>query len=589
MEQQIVTKQESRRGHNTERFERIALVLACIFLALCFASSVYMAYRTSAYIFDSDSSSELILSEMLAEEGGILSKNWYYSSELRVLNTQLIYAPLFRIFDSWRTVRWVGQSIMNVILVLCYLFCAKQAGIRRYIRIATAGLLLLPLSTSYARIVLMHGYYIPHISIMFGLVGLLLMAVSEEACAKKRLLAAAGIAVLGVLSGLGGVRQVLVSGLPMLMAGFVLLFLSDKSARTIADYNRGKGGSLLTAMKTIGKTTAGKGFFLSLLCFVSTVVGYLINAKILTGIYAFNDYSTINLRYPTVTTVKVIVWGILDFFGFRERTPIGTAEGIAALMGMVCFLCCAAFTLRFLLKKSRPEDYRLQTGGLLFVITAGALAFTMMMTQKNESRFLLPAMGLLPLHIAAVWEQADERPWRVQRLFAIVMVLCCVANGFVIDNYLIGKHSGEKVDYDSSIVYGGLPVSDVDFVRDAMPVAKFLEENGYQYGYSKFWYSNAITELTEGKIEIVLFQPGNWTEPELYHWLTKKDTLDKALDADRVFLLLEHGDCLAAIEANADWLPEGDPVFETNRFRVYDMPADNVLVKGMLERPIFTE
>jgi len=571
------------------RYERYAMIAACIFLALCFASSVYLAYRTSFYIFDSDSSSELILSKMLAEEGGILSKNWYYSSELRVLNTQIVYSALFRITDDWQTVRWVGQTILNAILVLTYLFCAKQTGIRPYIRVATAGLLLLPLSTSYARIVLMHGYYVPHISIMFALVGLLLMALSEEASARKRRLAAAGMAVLGVLGGLGGVRQMLTSGLPMLIAGFFLLFLSDKSAGLIKDYNSGEDAALPRTLKHLGKTVAGRGFFLTVLCFFATVVGYLINAKLLTRIYGFNDYSTIHLRYPTLTTVKVIVWGVLDFFGFRERTPIGSMEGIAALMGMVCFLCFLVFTLRFLLKKTRPADYRLQTGGLLFVATIGALAFTMMLTQKNESRFLLPAMGLLPLHIASVWEQADRRPWRVQRLVALVMVLCCAANGFVIDNYLIGKHSGETVDYDSSIVYGGLPVSEVDFVRDVRGAAEFLEENGYEYGYSMFWYANAVTELTEGAVEIVLFQPCDFVEPKLYHWLTKKDTLEKAMNADRVFLLLEHGHCLAHEQAGGDWLPEGDPVYEDHRFVIFDMPADNALVRGMLERPIFTE
>ena len=580
---------EQANKNGKTRFARIAMIAACIFLALCFASSVYLAYRTSAYIFDSDSSSELVLSEMLSREGGILSKNWYYSSELRVLNTQLIYAPLFRVFDSWRTVRWVGQSILNVILVLSYLFCARQTGIRPYIRVATAGLLLLPLSTSYARIVLMHGYYVPHISIMFGLTGLLLMILREDTGKRKAILAFFGMAVLGVAGGLGGVRQALVSGLPMLMAGFVLLFLSDKSARLIKEYNTAEDANLFTTLTHLGKTTAGRGLFLSAAVFVTTVIGYLINAKVLTGIYSFNDYSTIQLRYPTVTTVKVIVWGILDFFGFRERTPIGSLEGIAALMGMVCFLCCAVFTLRFVLKKSRPADYRLQTGGLLFVITAGALAFTMMLTQKNESRFLLPAMGLLPLHIASVWEQADRRPWRIQRLIALVMVLCCIANGFVIDNYLIGKHSGESVDYDSSIVYGGLPVSEVDFVREIRPVADFLEDNGYRYGYSKFWYANTVTELTEGQVEFVLFQPENWTEPKLYHWLTKKDTLEKALAADRAFLLLDRGEVKVAQELGADWVPAEAPVFETKRFAVYDLPADNILVRGMMERPIFTE
>ncbi|MDY5100617.1 MAG: hypothetical protein SPE74_04335 [Oscillospiraceae bacterium] len=40
----------------------------------------------------SDDSSEMILSRILAGEGGILTENWHYSTELRVLNTQLVWS-----------------------------------------------------------------------------------------------------------------------------------------------------------------------------------------------------------------------------------------------------------------------------------------------------------------------------------------------------------------------------------------------------------------------------------------------------------------------------------------------------------------
>ena len=77
---------------------RIETLAAALFFALCFLSSVYLAYRTSEYIFDSDASSELVLAELLSRQGSILSSDWFYSTELRVLNTQLVYAPLFHIF-----------------------------------------------------------------------------------------------------------------------------------------------------------------------------------------------------------------------------------------------------------------------------------------------------------------------------------------------------------------------------------------------------------------------------------------------------------------------------------------------------------
>lgn len=51
-------------------------------------------------VLDSDMSSEMVLANQLAEEGGILSHQWYYSTELRVLSTQLVFAPLFKILGG---------------------------------------------------------------------------------------------------------------------------------------------------------------------------------------------------------------------------------------------------------------------------------------------------------------------------------------------------------------------------------------------------------------------------------------------------------------------------------------------------------
>ena len=56
-------------------------------------------------IINSDMSSEMVLAKQLAEEGKwMLSDNWYYSTELRVVNTQLISAFIFRFTDNWQLV-----------------------------------------------------------------------------------------------------------------------------------------------------------------------------------------------------------------------------------------------------------------------------------------------------------------------------------------------------------------------------------------------------------------------------------------------------------------------------------------------------
>lgn len=40
------------------------------------------------WIVDSDLASEMILSDLLNKEGSIISHNWFYSTELKVVNLQ---------------------------------------------------------------------------------------------------------------------------------------------------------------------------------------------------------------------------------------------------------------------------------------------------------------------------------------------------------------------------------------------------------------------------------------------------------------------------------------------------------------------
>ena len=55
---------------------------------------------------DSDLASEMILEKSLSETNHMFHSGWYYSTELRILNTLLVRSPLFKIFSDWTTVGW---------------------------------------------------------------------------------------------------------------------------------------------------------------------------------------------------------------------------------------------------------------------------------------------------------------------------------------------------------------------------------------------------------------------------------------------------------------------------------------------------
>lgn len=81
-----------------------------------------LAALFSENLINSDMSAELILARELVSERKLLSNSWFYSTELRLLNTQLIAVPLFMIFDSFKIVRVLQIIILNTCMLWAYCF-----------------------------------------------------------------------------------------------------------------------------------------------------------------------------------------------------------------------------------------------------------------------------------------------------------------------------------------------------------------------------------------------------------------------------------------------------------------------------------
>ena len=65
----------------------------------------------------SDDASELVYSRMLAQEGSIISSNWYGSTELEILNTQFDLFSVVPFHIKLQVVRIMGQVILTLIFL----------------------------------------------------------------------------------------------------------------------------------------------------------------------------------------------------------------------------------------------------------------------------------------------------------------------------------------------------------------------------------------------------------------------------------------------------------------------------------------
>ena len=258
---------------NGAKQKRTTYMILLLWAAACFALLVVDWCCWAPNRLDADMASEQLLANLLAQEGGVMSTNWYYSTELRVLNTQLVMAPLFRLFTSWHTVRVVGSVVLILLYLAAWFWFGRSAKLK-YSGLLGAGLLVLPYGALYRQYVLEGLYYIPHIAISFVVLGCAVRILRGG----RRLAPAAGMVLCSFAAALGGPRQLFILNIPLTVAAALLCWLDAPPADTLrqklANAWRTPGGALL--VPTLAADAAA-------------LAGYLVNAKVLAEKYHFQD------------------------------------------------------------------------------------------------------------------------------------------------------------------------------------------------------------------------------------------------------------------------------------------------------------
>ena len=186
------------------------LCAAAIFLLCALMTGFYLIAGYGAYL-DSDMASELALASHLAKEGALISSTWAYSTEVRVLSTQLVFTPLMALFPyDWRLVRTLGCLILQGILAASAYFCGRALGADKKFSLLFAGLSISACSVVYAQMVTIGAYYVPHAVLTNLCVGMTARLMRMEK-GKKR--AALGALLLAMSAAITALSFVLLEGL----------------------------------------------------------------------------------------------------------------------------------------------------------------------------------------------------------------------------------------------------------------------------------------------------------------------------------------------------------------------------------------
>lgn len=470
---------QSKPAFTMNKYIRIFL---WIFLVGTFCFLTVFMWSRGDMLTDSDITSEMILAQVVSEEHSLISPNWYYSTELRVLNIQLLYSLFFHIFADWTLVR-TASCVVSYLLMLsgCY-YLLRQAGLKKYFTIS-AIFLLLPFSDNYFEYVLLALLYASFISISFFAVGMLLHYANASPAGKKILLAA--MVILAFFAGLGGARHVAVLYAPML--GTVILL------------------SMVERKPSIYLTGGISGF-------LSSFIGYQINIRILSASYHFSTWEGMNFRF-SLQGILDVIFGVLRFFGYsygNVRTPVLSA--FSCLVVAVMALCI----MRHVIMNIKMPDagwlismYIICAYGILTVL------YTFTDVPYSDRYGMSVLMFAVPITAAGLCEAEWKRPFKM----GLCLVLAC---GFLVSSGFRYVHYGR-----------------MDKTAEFRPVVKILSEEGILAGYATFWSGNVLTELSDGSIEVWCLKdtPSESGVDDLLAWLQRAEHLKRHPEGS-VFLFL---------------------------------------------------
>ena len=479
-------------------------------LAMVF--STYTAYHYSHHILDSDAASELVLNSLLVDQNKLVTPDWFYSSEIRFFNTNLIYMPLLKLFPDWQTVRFISIIVFQLLLVISYFYLSRKIKIKMNAFFLSASLMLLPLNVVYGRCGLYHNHYTPCFIYSFLIAGLFLSYIDHRG--GKHLYQALrffGMLLLSFISCMNGFRQFPAVIIPLFLTTLIFLIREHSDvSNTLAE---------------IPKQSL-KNFGLASLVFFSGFVGLVIYAVILPRYFHFQEMSASLVTLPSLENFRNLFVSYFSLFGFQEGRALFSVEGIMALSGLVAAVVLLIISLDDIIPRKPLVRFAKSFMAAFYPIAILGMTaiFLISWDNPNYTQYYLPAFVWIFPYLGI---QIDHIPSSIKQIktkhLAIILVcFCLLSNGIFNNFYYLNPHD-KQVKYDIGL--------EVDTLNQLQGAIDFINENELELGYADYWLTNIITEATDGRVTMIPISYDNE-----YHVLVYFDLLTSPLFREKEFV-----------------------------------------------------
>lgn len=529
-------KQQTKGG----ALHKVWQALPWLWMAAAYLFDLWYQLVPGKWIVDSDLASEMILSDLLNKEGTIISHNWFYSTELKVVNLQWFYRLGLLIFpNDWHLARTFGMAITLALFAAAMLFFVKCAGLGRA-GLWMVGTLLWPFGQHYLVYAIYGGYYLVYTFFYMLVLALVLRSLNADKkhCALQWVLAC----VITAVAGMNGVKQLMVFHAPLCLAAAILLVLALRSC------GKTNWKAALDACRKEVRLLAA-----SLVTAVAAAAGYFVSNAVLSRMYDFKSYNFIVWnRDEDWFTLDRILMDFFHEFGYENGSGVFHFGGIAAAVGLL--LGCWMFfcIVRLLLRLDKLE----RNDKLLVLLLVAMLAVCGVAYTYFHEYYLYFWLMNMPVAIAVMAVEIKTEDFHIlgaRQLLGVGLAVCFT---------LCAVSTVRQEQEHPYLAHKGLNTA-----------AEWLVDNGYTQGYSTFWNGNAMTELTSGKLEVWTLQ--SLDRDDVPNWLQPKSHL--TTDPEHPFLLIDTETDGPA--ENAKLIQYGDctEVYNDGRYVIYDFADADAL------------
>ena len=523
-------KQQTKGG----ALHKVWQALPWLWMAAAYLFDLWYQLVPGKWIVDSDLASEMILSDLLNKEGTIISHNWFYSTELKVVNLQWFYRLGLLIFpNDWHLARTFGMAITLALFAAAMLFFVKCAGLGRA-GLWMVGTLLWPFGQHYLVYAIYGGYYLVYTFFYMLVLALVRRSLNADKkhCALQWVLAC----VITAVAGMNGVKQLMVFHAPLCLAAAILLVLALHSC------GKSDWKAALDACRKEVRLLAA-----SLVTAVAAAAGYFVSNAVLSRMYDFKSYNFIVWnRDEDWFTLDRILMDFFHEFGYENGSGVFHFGGIAAAVGLLLgcwmFFCIVRLLLLRLDKLERNDK-------LLVLLLVAMLAVCGVAYTYFHEYYLYFWLMNMPVAIAVMAVEIKTEDFHIlgaRQLLGVGLAACFT---------LCAVSTVRQEQEHPYLAHKGLNTA-----------AEWLVDNGYTQGYSTFWNGNAMTELTSGKLEVWTLQ--SLDRDDVPNWLQPKSHL--TTDPEHPFLLIDTETDGPA--ENAKLIQYGDctEVYNDGRYVIYD-------------------